>query len=158
MPKKAVAKEAAKAPAGKGRGRKKVEEIVEEVVEEEVVETKPAAKRGRKKAEEKVEAPVATKATKGKKGKLDHLEGKRGRKAGVRNQVSAEYQESLETQFDEMNTCFDAFSYALTKFVEGGNKAQAMAARKTLQQFVKQAKEMRSTIQDAKVNMEQVSI
>lgn len=79
----------------------------------------------------------------------------RGRPSGVRYVLREKDQDKLEKSFGKLEKFFKEFETHITKFIENGNKSAAKAARMSLSDFTKLAKEMRKDIQDAKTNLKQ---
>jgi hypothetical protein len=130
------------APVKCGRGKAK-EVSVEEV----------PVKKGKGKKETAVEEAPVKRGRGRQKG-----EGGPGRKKGVRNEVTAKEKNLINDQFESLANSWDSFSEHVEDFIEKGNKSAAMKARKELQLFIKQAKDVRKSIQDAKQNMKQVAV
>lgn len=129
-------------PVKRGRGKAKEETVKQDAV---------------KKAKGKKEAAVEEAPVKRGRGRQKG-EGGPGRKKGVRNEVTAKEKNLINDQFEALAGSWDSFAENVEDFLEKGNKSAAMKARKNLQLFIKQAKDVRKSIQDAKQNMKQVAV
>ena len=108
---------------------------------------------GKKAGEKKV---TEKKKVDGKKEKI--TTGKRGRIAGVRNQVKDEYTCNIKEQEEIVEEAYNDLNRNLFKFFDGGNKVAAGKARANLMCIIKTCKDMRKEIQNAKNDMDQVPI
>lgn len=124
-----------------------------EVVEEEVKEETTKKGKGKKASEKK---PAAKGKGKGKGKKADAP--KRGRKAGVGYEVKEEYKETILVGEEDLMEDLESFSEVVNTFVDKGNKASAAKARAYLQSMAKKCKDLRKTIQNAKIDMNQVDL
>jgi hypothetical protein len=117
------------------------------------VEEKKATKKAAPKATPKKEKAAA----KPKAKKTNIPDGaRRGRPKGVKYQLPEEKSELLVTQFEQLESVYNEFSDLLDSFMDKGNKRAAALARKSLMSMNRMCKEMRATVQDAKMSLKQV--
>jgi len=124
-------KEEVKAPA-KGKVKKAAEVVP-------VEEAKPA--KGKKAA-----APV-----------IKEVKG-RGRKPGIRNEITEKNAKALKNQFEAMESQFNTLAENVGALIEKSNKSAAKDARTCCQNLVKMLKPFRQSLQQAKTEMKQVSV
>lgn len=143
---KATTKTAAK---GKGKAEKEAPAKGKgKAVKEEV---KEAPAKGKKAAAAPKEKAKAT------KGKAKAETRGRGRVAGVRSEVQKKDIDAIQNQFSTIENEFDAFAENVNKFLVG-NKSSVGKARKNIQAIIRMGKEVRKTLQEAKINMKQVKV
>lgn len=97
-----------------------------------------------------VKKGVAKKATTvGKKGAAKKVE---KRKKAIGFEIDAEYKTAIEESFESLQEHFEAITDPLGTFLEG-TKKDAAIARGSLMELIKEAKTLRTYIQEAKVNL-----
>jgi hypothetical protein len=78
------------------------------------------------------------------------------KKGTLRFEMMKSHQNALEKGFEELIGYFDNFSELLNEFVYDGKKAAAATSRAALMDITKKAKELRMTIQEAKVKLKPI--
>lgn len=108
---------------------------------------KPAAKRTAKKAAPKrtIAKKTAPKRTVAKKAAP--------RKKAIGFEMMKSHQNNIEKGFESLNEHFENFSELLNEFVYAGKKGAAATSRAALMDITKQAKALRTMIQEAKVKL-----